>query len=107
MMATLIGPNKIFHFIQFEYFKTSNFLAPGKYGGALHPLYIFNMCGGGSALLSTNTKMSYIKASKFLASGKYGGAFQPFYSLFYVHSRGLVCTSVYIACRTATKNKLI
>ena len=51
MMATLSGPNKIFHFIQFEYFKTSKILAPGKYGGALHPLHI-NVCGW-SALLST------------------------------------------------------
>ena len=52
-MATLIGPNKIFHFIQFDYIKTSKFLAPGKYGGALQPFYIFNMYGGWSALLST------------------------------------------------------
>ena len=53
MMATLIGPNKIFHFIQFEYIKTCKFLAPGKYGGAPQLLYIFNMYGGWGALLST------------------------------------------------------
>ena len=38
------------------------------------------------------------------ALGKYGGALQPF-CIFYVW--GLECTSVYIACRTATKHKLI